>query len=143
MFTPKDGLNKTKGGRVSKARTPRKAAASIPSYVESGGEEEEDEEISDEYTEEKVSGIVVKSESNDYGAATPNYGAVTPNYGAGDHAGNSFTNSFSNSFSNGNSNGNSNGHFNGQPGGYDVDDEDEFHETQHTQYENHYGDDAV
>lgn len=138
-FTPKASLNKTQGGRIAKARTPRKVAAALPSYVESGGEEnEEDEGISDEYAEEKVSTMVVKSE----------YRATTPNFAAADHAGNSFAHhSFSSGFSNGNSNGysngHSNGHSNGQPGGYDMEDEDEFHETHPTQFGNGYHDDAV
>ncbi|OBT68883.1 hypothetical protein VE03_02176 [Pseudogymnoascus sp. 23342-1-I1] len=132
-FTPKESLNKTKGGRISKVRTPRKAAASVPSYVESGGEEdEEDEEISDEYNEEKVSIMAVKSESNEYGVMN-----AASNFAAGDHAGNSFSHSFGGSFSNGNGN----GHSNGQAGGFDMDDEDEFHEARHNQFGNGYEDD--
>lgn len=139
-FTPKESLNKTKGGRVAKARTPRKAAAAIPTYVESGAEEDEDEGNSDEYTEEKVSSIMVKSESNEYGAMTPNHGAETPNFAAGDHAGNGFAH---HSLSNGFANGNSNGHSNGQLGGYDMEDEEEFHEARNSQFGNGYDDDAV
>lgn len=142
-FTPKDSLNKTKGGRVAKARTPRKAAAAIPNYLGSDVEEDEEDAVADEYTEEKTSNIVVKAEMNDYGAVTPNYGAATPNYGAGDHAGNSFSHSFASSHSNGHSNGISNGHSNGQSNGYDVEEEDEFHEAQHNQFDNGYDDDAV
>ncbi|ELR08899.1 hypothetical protein, variant [Pseudogymnoascus destructans 20631-21] len=151
-FTPKESLNKTKGGRVAKARTPRKAAAAIPTYVESGAEEDEDDDgNSDEYTEEKVSSIVVKSESNDYGAMTPNHGQESQNFAAGDHAGNGFAHhsfahhSFAHhSFSNGGfANGNSNGNSNGQLGGYDMEDEDEFHEARNNQFGNGYDDDAV
>ncbi|OBT95909.2 hypothetical protein VE01_06093 [Pseudogymnoascus verrucosus] len=144
-FTPKESLNKTKGGRVSKARTPRKAAAAIPTYVESDAEEDEDDDDNaDEYTEEKVSSIVVKSESNEYGAVTPNHGQESQNFAAGDHAGNSFGHhSFSSGFANGNSNGHSNGHSNGQLGGYDMEDEDEFHEARNNQFGIGYDDDAV
>ncbi|OBT78598.1 hypothetical protein VF21_02283 [Pseudogymnoascus sp. 05NY08] len=140
-FTPKDQLNKTVGGRVIKARTPRKAAAAIPTYVESGAEDDEyDDGNSDEDTEEKVSGIVVKSESNEYGAMTPNHGSESQNFAAGDHGGNGFAH---HSFSNGFANGNSNGHSNGQLGGYDMDDKEEFHEARNNQFGNGYDDDAV
>lgn len=146
-FTPKESINKTKGGRVSKARTPRKAAAAIPTYVESDAEEEDEDDDgnADEYTEEKVFSIVVKSESHEYGAMTPNHGQESQNFAAGDHAGNSFGHhSFSNGgFANGNSNGHSNGHSNGQLGGYDMEDEEEFHEARNNQFGNGYDDDAV
>lgn len=117
----------------------------VPTYVESGGEEDEDEEISDEYAEENVSSMVVKSEVIEYGARTPNnYGAATPNFAASEHAGNGFAHhSFSSGFSNGHANGHSNGNHNGLVGSYDMEGEDEFHEARHNQFENGYDDDAV
>lgn len=63
-FTP-GALNKTKGGRITKAGTPRKAAAKVPKYVQ---EEEDDDTVDDDMDEDANAGaVVVKHESNDYG----------------------------------------------------------------------------
>lgn len=63
-FTPKGALNKTKGGRVTKTRSPRKAEIKVPTYVEEDADD--DEEDDDVYPEENAGTIVVKSESNDH-----------------------------------------------------------------------------
>lgn len=127
-FTPKHSLNKTKDGRITKTSTPRKAATAVPTYVESGDEIEDEDDAGDEYVEETVSTIAVKSEIN-------SYNAVSPNYTSTQQAGNSFAHSFDSGLSNGNSNGHSNG--------YDIEQEDVFHEAPGHQYENAYDDDAV
>ncbi|OBT98698.1 hypothetical protein VE01_03373 [Pseudogymnoascus verrucosus] len=105
-----------KGGRVAKVRTPRKAAAAIPTYVESDAEEEDEDNDSnvDEYTEENISSIMVKSESNECGAMTPNYGQESQNFAVGGYVRSSFAHhSFFGFVS-----GNSNSYFNGKLSGY-------------------------
>ncbi|OBT54674.1 hypothetical protein VE04_05689 [Pseudogymnoascus sp. 24MN13] len=104
-----------KGGRVAKVRTPPKAAAAIPTYVESDAEEEDEDNDGnvDEYTEENISSIMVKSESNECGAMTPNYGQESQNFAAGGHARSSFGHHSFSGFASGNSNSHSNGKLSG------------------------------
>lgn len=112
-FTP-DAFNKTKGGRVTKARTPRKAAFKAPKYVQ-GDTEKEEEDDDNMYDGENAGTVVVKNESNDYGA----------------------------SFSNGN--GHANGHANGSgyADDEDQDEEEVYHHASSNQYGNGYDEDAV
>jgi hypothetical protein len=109
-FTP-DAFNKTKGGRVIK--TPRKAALKAPKYVQEDNEKEEDDGYDDMYGGENAGAIMVKNESNDYGA----------------------------SFSNGN--GHANGHANGNGYEDDDEEEVYHQASSNMQYGNGYDEDAV